>query len=93
MLDIDSNILKSIFYSDLVGEFLRIARSSFLYKDFNETAMELIHRMKAQGTHSLRCRKALSKLIQRHEKALANFRKNWVEILTTGGSFEVAIQS
>ena len=33
---IDSNIPKLIFYSALVGEFLRIARSSLLYK-----AMEL----------------------------------------------------
>ena len=37
----DSNIPKSIFYSALDGEFLSIARSSLLYKDFNEKAMEL----------------------------------------------------
>ena len=37
----DSNILKSVFYSALVGEFLRIAPSSLLYKEFNEKAMEL----------------------------------------------------
>ena len=46
---IDSNIPKSIFYSVLVVEFLRIARSSLLYKDFNEKAMELFNRMKADG--------------------------------------------
>ena len=39
---IDSNILNSIFYSVLVGEFL-------LYKSFNETGMQLPNRMKAQG--------------------------------------------
>ena len=44
---IDSNIPKSIFYSALVGEFLRIAR--LLYKNFHEKAMELLNRMKAQG--------------------------------------------
>ena len=38
---IDSNTPKSIFYSALVDEFLRIACSSLLYKDFNEKAMEL----------------------------------------------------
>ena len=59
---IDSNIPKVIFYSALVGEFLRIARSSLLYKDFNEKAMELLNRMKAQGTQSFRCRKALLKI-------------------------------
>ena len=58
---IDNNIPKSIFYAALVGKFLRIARSSLLYKDFNEKAMELLNRMKAQGAKSRRCRKALSK--------------------------------
>ena len=52
MLYIDINIRKSIFYSALVGEFLRIARSSLLFKDFPEKAMELPNRMKAQG-HNL----------------------------------------
>ena len=45
---IDSNITKSIFYSALVGEFLRIARSSLLCKDFTEKVMELLNKMKAQ---------------------------------------------
>ena len=31
--------------------------------------------MKAQGAQSLRCRKALSKIIRKHEKAFANFEK------------------
>ena len=74
--DIGSNIPKSIFYSARVGEFLRINRSSLLYKDFNEKAMELLKRMKAQGAQSLRFRKALSKIIQRHEKAFSNFERN-----------------
>ena len=61
----DSNISKSIFYSALVGEFLIITKthSSLLYKDFNEKAVELLNRMKAQGRQSLRCRKAQSKII------------------------------
>ena len=47
----DSNIPKSIFYSALVGEFLIITltHSSLLYKDFNEKAVELLNRTKAQG--------------------------------------------
>ena len=73
---IDSNIPKLIFYSALFGEFLRIARSSFLLKDFNKEAMELLNRIKTQVVQSLRCRKALSKIISRHEKAFANFAKN-----------------
>ena len=79
---IDSSIPNSIFYSALICEFLRIARSSLLYKDFNEKAMELLNRMKVQGAQSLRCRKALSKIIQRHENAFANFGKNHDEILS-----------
>ena len=38
MPHIDSNIPESIFYSALVGEFLRIARSTLLLKDFLEKA-------------------------------------------------------
>ena len=51
---IDSNMLKSIFYSAHVGEFLRIALNSLLYKDSNEKAMELLNIKKAQGAQSLR---------------------------------------
>ena len=70
------------FYSALVGEFLRIARSSLLYKNFHEKAMELLNGMKAQGAQSLRCRKVLSKIIRRHEKAFANLGRNCDEILS-----------
>ena len=38
---IDGNIPKSIFYFAFVCEFLRKTRSSLLYKDFNEKAIEL----------------------------------------------------
>ena len=82
MPHIDSNIPKSVFYSALFGEFFEIACSSLLYKDFNEKAMELLNRMKSQGAQSLGCRKALSKVIRRHQKAFANFRKNCDEILS-----------
>ena len=79
---IDSNIPKSIFHSTLVSDFLRIARSSLLYKDFNGKAMRLLNTMKAQGPQSLRCRKALSKFIRRHEKAFANFGRYCNEVLS-----------
>ena len=41
----DSNIPESIFYSALVGEFLRIARSTLLLDDFKFKAKELCDRM------------------------------------------------
>ena len=52
-----------------------IPKSIFCEKDFNEKAMELVNRMKAQEANSLRCRKALFKDIPRHEKAFASFGK------------------
>ena len=71
---IDSNIPKSMFYFALVGEFLRTARTSLLFKDFNEKVLELLNRMKVQG--------AQSKIIQRHEKAFTNFGKICDKILS-----------
>ena len=68
---IDSNISKSIFYYGLVTEFLKIARTSLLYRDFHKNACETLNRMKAKGAQSLRCEKALSKVIPRREKAFA----------------------
>ena len=72
----DSNLPKLICNSALVGECLRIARSSLLCKNFHEKAIELLTRMKAQEAQSFRCRKALSKIIRRPEKGLANFGTN-----------------
>ena len=60
---IDNKIPKSIFYSVLVGEFLRIAHSSLMYEDFNEKAMELLNVKKEQGSQALRCKKTLFKII------------------------------
>ena len=74
MPSIDSTISKSIFYSALIGEFLRIPSSSLLHKDFNEKAMELLNRMKAQGHNSSG--------VEKHEKALADFGRNCNEILS-----------
>ena len=79
---IGSNIPKSIFYFALVDEFLRIAHSSLICKDFNKKATELLNKMEAQGAQSLRCRKLLSKIIRRHKKAFANFGKKRNEIIS-----------
>ena len=72
----------NLFSSALVGEFLKIARSFLLYKDFNKKVMELVNRMKAQGAQFLKCRKAFFKIIRKHEKAFANFGKSCDEILS-----------
>ena len=70
MLYIDSNIPKSIFYSALVGEFLRIIRSSLLYKDFHEKPMELLNRMKTQGHNPSGVEKHYSKSFEDMKKCL-----------------------
>ena len=78
---IDNNIPKPIIYSALFHKVLRKPRSSLLYKELNERAMELLNRIKAPGAHSPRCRKALSKIIQRYGKVFVNFGKNYDKIL------------
>ena len=45
----ESNIPITIFYASLVGEFLRIGRSSMLLRDFLPKARELLSRMMRQG--------------------------------------------
>ena len=40
-----SNIPENIFYSAMVGEFLRIAGSTLLYEDFLPRVIELIQRL------------------------------------------------
>ena len=68
MPHIESNIPQSIFYSSLVGEFLRIARSSLLYCDFLTKARDLLNRMENQGAKKHFCNKALTKIVNRHRE-------------------------
>ena len=72
---IDSNISKSIFYSALVGGFLRIARISFLFKDFNEKAMELLDRMKDKGHNPSGVEKHYPKSFEDKKKRLSILAK------------------
>ena len=75
MPHIDSNIPESIFYSALVGEFLRIARSTLLLKDFLEKAKELCQRMRIQGGNIDRIKRSLKKIIYRHSSDFSRFRE------------------
>ena len=52
-ITVKNRVLRSIFYCAVVGEFLRIASSSLLCKDFNEKAMELLNRMKTKGAQGV----------------------------------------
>ena len=63
---VSSNIPESIFYSAMVGEFLRIARSTMLYEDLLPKTRELIHRLNNQGAKRHTSARHLRKIIQRH---------------------------
>ena len=69
----ESNIPASIFYSALVGEFLRIGRSTLLLEDFTPKASDLLRRMRLQGAEENRTKRSLRKIIERHPEAFAQF--------------------
>ena len=74
MPHIDSNIPESIFYSALVGEFLRIARSTLLLEDFKGKAKDLCQRMHKQGANLNITNRNLQKVISRHPADFSRFQ-------------------
>ena len=76
-----SNIPKSIFYSALVGEFLRISRSTLLADDFAPKARCLINRMIKQGANIHLIQKHLRKIIERHNDSFIRYSTSVDEIL------------
>ena len=76
MPHMESNIPKSTFYSALMGEFLRIGRSSLLLQDFLPPAKQLLQRMRMQGSNDLQTHKALSKLIRNHSDVFTGLNPN-----------------
>ena len=68
-----SNIPQSIFYSSLVGELLRIARSTLKLGDFFPRAKDLLQRMRNQGATSKLSRRYLKKLINSHPNSFKQF--------------------
>ena len=69
----DSNISEKIFYSAIVGEFLRIARSSMLYPDFLRKAKEFLVRMRNQGATVENLKRSLKKIIENHPETFGTF--------------------
>ena len=65
---LSSNIPKNIFYSALIGEILRIARSTLFFKDFLPKAKELVKRMINQGAEKHYCYWALKKIVNKHKE-------------------------
>jgi len=81
MPHMDSNIPQIIFYSALVGEFLRIARSTLLLDDFIPKAKDLLTRMRVQGSSEIRTRRSLTKLINKHTETFCSFNCTTEELL------------
>lgn len=71
---LSSNIPKKIFYSALVGEFLRIARATLYLSDFEPKAKDLVKRMINQGGDQKCVEKYLLKIITRHPDSFSQFR-------------------
>ena len=77
-----SNIPENIFYSAMVGEFLRIARSTLLYEDFLPRVTELIQRLNKQGAKKHLSTRNLRKIIHRHPNDFSHFGVDAQDILT-----------
>ena len=69
----DTNIPLTIFYASLVGEFLRLGRSSMLFRDFLPKARVLLDRMIRQGANTNRVRRVLRKLMLTHWNVFSVF--------------------
>ena len=70
---IDSNIPRTIFYSALKGEFLRIARSTLYLEDFIPKAKELLGRMRIQGAKNNITAKSIKRMIVKHPQSFQQF--------------------
>ena len=81
MPHMSSNIPQSIFYSALVGEFLRIGRSTLRFEDFLPKAKELLDRMIAQGAKSSVSNKMILKIMSKHPEDFIQFKMDHHEIL------------
>ena len=73
---ISSNIPKTIFYSALIGEILRKARSTLLFRDFFPKAKEFIKRMNSQGAEKACCYSSLKKLVNKHKENFLKYGVN-----------------
>ena len=81
MPHIQSNIPLNIFYSALVGEFLRIARSTLMLEDFTPKAKDLLTRMNSQEANPVLSERHLSKIIGKHSSSFEQFGKSADELL------------
>ena len=81
MPQITSNIPQSIFYSALVGEFLRIARSTLRLNDFTPKAKNLIERMRKQGADTRTSQRFLRRIMENHPENFSGFHLTTEDII------------
>ena len=79
---LQSNIPRSIFYSALVGEFLRIARSTLLLEDFVPKAKDLVNRMISQGANPFLSKRHLRNIIGNHPSCFDQFGTDTEQLLS-----------
>ena len=75
-----SNIPSSIFYGSVFSEFLRIARCSLLFHDFQDKASSLFQRMISQGGKHNCLINQLRKAFERYPNTFAKFNKQCKDI-------------
>ena len=73
MPHMDSNIPRTIIYSALVGEFLRIERSTLKFEYFLPKAVDLLRRMKNQGANVFTSKSRIRHIIERHIESFQQF--------------------
>ena len=78
-----SNIPENIFYASIVGEFLRIGRSTILLSDFLPKVKQLLARMDKQGSSKERTKRALRKVVENHRGIFAKFGTTNTELLNS----------
>ena len=66
----------------MIGEFLRIARSTMLLDDFLPKTRGLIHRLNNQGAKQHVSIRHLRKIIQRHPDDFSHFRIETEDLLS-----------
>ena len=78
---LSSNIPQNIFYSSLVGEILRIARSTLLFEDFVPKACDLISRMNNQGAIKQKTIRSIKKIIGKHQHDFSKYNQGTLDII------------
>ena len=74
MPHMSSNIPSTIVYSALVGEYLRIGRSTLKLEHFTPKAEELLDRMIAQGAKVSVSKKKILKIMSDHPEDFSQFK-------------------